>query len=48
MIVVTFFCGGVGGEMDSIFHWHSVVGGVVYCINGIYGGANVIALTRAF
>ena len=32
----------------SIFYQHNVVGGVVNCKGVIYGGANVIALTRAF
>ena len=36
------------GVLVSIFYWHSVVGGVVQKTNVIYGGANVIALTRAF
>ena len=32
----------------SIFYGCGVVGGVVNYINDIYGGADVIALTRAF
>ena len=32
----------------TILYCHSVVGGVVQKTNVIYGGANVIALTRAF
>ena len=36
------------GFLGEIFYKHSVVGGVVQKTNVIYGGANVIALTRAF
>ena len=32
----------------SIFYTHNVVGGVVNCTGVKYGGADVIALTRAF